>query len=114
METRRAAGVSLTRVRGRPQELAEATEPDHVAAETADVLYFALVRAAAAGVPLEAVEAHLDYRALCVAAEGARPPTSQRVTALPVNCWNAALARALTTPAPLCFSNVQQGEAPSW
>jgi phosphoribosyl-ATP pyrophosphohydrolase/phosphoribosyl-AMP cyclohydrolase len=47
-------------------ELAEATEPDHVAAEVADVMYFALVAMVRAGVPLSQVEAHLDTRALKV------------------------------------------------
>lgn len=47
-------------------ELAEATEPDHVAAEVADVMYFALVAMVRAGVPLSQVEAHLDARALKV------------------------------------------------
>ena len=32
------------------QELAEATEPDHVAAEAADLIYFALVRGEGRGV----------------------------------------------------------------
>lgn len=48
------------------QELAEATEPDHVAAEAADLLYFALVRCAKAGVTLADVEGHLDRRSLKV------------------------------------------------
>ncbi len=47
-------------------ELAEATEADHVAAEVADVMYFALVAMVRAGVPLSQVEAHLDARALKV------------------------------------------------
>jgi phosphoribosyl-ATP pyrophosphohydrolase/phosphoribosyl-AMP cyclohydrolase/histidinol dehydrogenase len=46
------------------QELSEATEPDHVAAEAADVIYFAMVACAKAGVSLADVEAHLDRRAL--------------------------------------------------
>lgn len=46
------------------QELAEADEPDHVAAEMADVLYFAMVKCVAAGVTMKEVEAHLDRRAL--------------------------------------------------
>lgn len=49
------------------QELSEAQEPDHVAAEAADVLYFAMVRCVAAGVTLEDVERHLDARALKLA-----------------------------------------------
>ena len=47
-------------------ELAEAAEPDHVAAEAADLIYFALVRCAKAGVAIADVEAHLDRRALKV------------------------------------------------
>lgn len=46
------------------QELAEATEPDHVAAETADVLYFAMVACARAGVGLREIEHHLNKRNL--------------------------------------------------
>lgn len=49
------------------QELSEAQEPDHVAAEAADVLYFAMVRCVAAGVTLEDIERHLDARALKLA-----------------------------------------------
>ncbi|MBK6846467.1 MAG: phosphoribosyl-ATP diphosphatase [Proteobacteria bacterium] len=45
-------------------ELAAARAPSHVAAEAADVLYFALVALARAGVPLEQVERELDRRAL--------------------------------------------------
>ena len=44
------------------RELAEARTPDEVRHETADLLYFALVRAAAAGVSLESVAAELDRR----------------------------------------------------
>jgi phosphoribosyl-ATP pyrophosphohydrolase/phosphoribosyl-AMP cyclohydrolase/histidinol dehydrogenase len=47
-------------------ELAEATEPDHVAAEAADLLYFAFVRCAKAGVSIADIEKHLDRRALKV------------------------------------------------
>ena len=46
------------------QELAEAEEPDHVAAECADLMYFAMTRCVAAGVSLDQVEAHLDRRSL--------------------------------------------------
>ena len=46
------------------QELAEATEPDHVAAEAADLIYFAMVRCVAAGVGLPQISSHLDRRAL--------------------------------------------------
>jgi phosphoribosyl-ATP pyrophosphohydrolase/phosphoribosyl-AMP cyclohydrolase/histidinol dehydrogenase len=46
------------------QELSEAVEPDHVAAEAADLLYFALTACVKAGVGLKEIEAHLDHRAL--------------------------------------------------
>ncbi|EOD15675.1 hypothetical protein EMIHUDRAFT_451668, partial [Emiliania huxleyi CCMP1516] len=49
------------------QELAEAEEPDDIASEAADLLFFALVRCVAAGVTLADVEAHLDARALKLA-----------------------------------------------
>ena len=48
------------------QELAAASEPPHVAAEVADLVYFALVAMVRAGVPLSQVEAELDRRALKV------------------------------------------------
>ena len=48
------------------QELAEATEPEDVAGELADVLYFAMVRAVAAGVTMDDAIAILDQRARTV------------------------------------------------
>jgi phosphoribosyl-ATP pyrophosphohydrolase/phosphoribosyl-AMP cyclohydrolase len=47
-------------------ELASATTSEDIAWETADVIYFALVFAARAGVPLSAVTAELDRRSLGV------------------------------------------------
>jgi phosphoribosyl-ATP pyrophosphohydrolase len=47
-------------------ELSEARDPAHVALEAADVLYFTLVKLAADGVPLEAVETELARRSLKV------------------------------------------------
>lgn len=47
-------------------ELAGAGTPDEVAAEVADLIYFAMVRMAAAGVSLSEVEKHLDMRSLKV------------------------------------------------
>ncbi|MSP74093.1 MAG: phosphoribosyl-ATP diphosphatase [Myxococcales bacterium] len=47
-------------------ELSEAEVPAHVAAEVADVIYFALVAMVRAGVPLSQVEDELDRRALKV------------------------------------------------
>jgi phosphoribosyl-ATP pyrophosphohydrolase/phosphoribosyl-AMP cyclohydrolase/histidinol dehydrogenase len=48
------------------QELMEATEPDHIAAEAADVLYFMMTRCVAGGVNLRDIEHHLDKRTLKV------------------------------------------------
>jgi len=44
------------------QELVEAEEPDHIAAEAADVLYFVMTRCVAAGVGLSDIERHLEKR----------------------------------------------------
>jgi len=44
------------------QELSEAETPGHAAAETADVIYFALVAAVARGASLEDVQDHLHWR----------------------------------------------------
>lgn len=46
------------------QELVEAQEPDHIAAEAADVLYFMMTRCVAGGVGLREIEQHLDKRSL--------------------------------------------------
>lgn len=54
------------KLREEARELAEATTPDEVAWEAADVLYFTFVRMAAAGVKLSDVERVLDQRALKV------------------------------------------------
>lgn len=47
-------------------ELAEASTPENVAAESADLLYLTLVALARSGVPLAAAESELDRRALKV------------------------------------------------
>jgi phosphoribosyl-ATP pyrophosphohydrolase/phosphoribosyl-AMP cyclohydrolase/histidinol dehydrogenase len=44
------------------QELSEATEPNDVAGELADLIYFAMVRAAKAGVSIDDAVAELDRR----------------------------------------------------
>lgn len=46
------------------QELVEAKDHDHIAEEAADVMYFMMVRCAAAGVTLSEVEKQLDERSL--------------------------------------------------
>jgi phosphoribosyl-ATP pyrophosphohydrolase/phosphoribosyl-AMP cyclohydrolase/histidinol dehydrogenase len=48
------------------QELIEAETVDHVAAEAADVIYFAMVKVVAAGASLNDVEKILDQRGLKV------------------------------------------------
>ena len=44
------------------QELSEAEDPEHVAEELADLLYFAMVKAAKAGVSMDDAMAELDRR----------------------------------------------------
>ena len=46
------------------QELSEATETDHVAAEAADVIYFTMVAAVKGGASLEQIENHLVVASL--------------------------------------------------
>ena len=64
------------KLREEARELGEARTREEVREEAADLLYFALVRAAAAGVPLAEIEETLDRRALrvsrrpCEAKEG--------------------------------------------
>ena len=48
------------------QELVEAKDPDHIAAEAADVMYFMLTRCVAGGATLQDIERHLDKRTLKV------------------------------------------------
>ena len=51
------------------QELVEAEEPDHVAAEAADVLYFTMTRCVAAGVGLRCVygtHMRASYFIICI------------------------------------------------
>lgn len=46
------------------QELVEAEDKDHIAAEAADVTYFMMTRCVAAGVTISDIEKHLDKRSL--------------------------------------------------
>lgn len=48
------------------QELIEATEPEHIAAEAADLAFFLMARCVLAGVTVADIERHLDRRALKV------------------------------------------------
>ncbi len=63
-------------------ELAAAEAPAHVAAEAADLLYFAFVALTRAAVPLPAVEAELDRRALRLTRRpgDAKPPPAAEET----------------------------------
>lgn len=60
------------------RELTAAASPPEIIHEAADVLYFSLVRLAAAGIPLSDIERELDRRALRVTRRGgdAKPTTS--------------------------------------
>lgn len=55
-----------SKIREEATELAAAVSPREVVAETADLIYFALVKAAAAGVSLDDIAAELDSRELRV------------------------------------------------
>lgn len=68
-------GLLAAKLREEADELAMASSHRDVAAEAADVIYFTLVKAAAAGVDLEDVERELDRRALKVKR---RPMESKR------------------------------------
>ena len=58
------AGLLEAKLREEAGELGEARDPADVAAEAADVIYFALVAAARAGVSLARIERELDLRRL--------------------------------------------------
>jgi phosphoribosyl-ATP pyrophosphohydrolase/phosphoribosyl-AMP cyclohydrolase len=63
-------------------ELMDATEPNHIAKEAADLIYFTLARARAAGVSLSDIESELDARSLRITRRpgNAKPtPTSTEV-----------------------------------
>lgn len=52
----------------------EAKDPDHVAAEAADVIYFMMTRCVAAGVGMREIEQHLDRRSMKVCKLSQPPP----------------------------------------
>lgn len=56
------AGLLRAKLAEEASELGEATEPQHVAEEAADLVYFALVKAISAGVGLREISAVLDGR----------------------------------------------------
>jgi len=60
----RDPALLAAKLREEAVELAVATDPDSVATEAADLLYFLLVKTTAAGVSLDAVETELDRREL--------------------------------------------------
>ena len=70
-------GLLAAKLREEAEELAAARSPAEVAHEAADVIYFALVALARAGVPLEAVESELERRSRKVTrrpGDAKRPP----------------------------------------
>jgi phosphoribosyl-ATP pyrophosphohydrolase len=66
-------GLLAAKLREEADELATATSPEDVVAEAADVLYFTLVKAVAAGVAFEDIEHELDRRALRVRRRAMEP-----------------------------------------
>lgn len=66
-------GLLAAKLREEADELATATSPEDVVAEAADVLYFTLVKAVAAGVAFEDIEHELDRRALRVKRRAMEP-----------------------------------------
>ncbi len=66
-------GLLAAKLREEADELATATSPEDVAAEAADVFYFTLVKAVAAGVAFEDIEHELDRRALRVKRRAMEP-----------------------------------------
>lgn len=64
------AGLLSSKLVEEARELAEAETAEEIVHEAADVLYFALARAAAEGVGLRAIEAELDRRAKKISRRG--------------------------------------------
>lgn len=60
------AALVRAKIKEEADELCEATSKEHIAAETADLLYFALTRCIAADVSLDDVERSLDLKSLKV------------------------------------------------
>ncbi|KAI9325110.1 histidine biosynthesis trifunctional-protein [Zopfochytrium polystomum] len=86
-------------------ELCDATDKDDIAWETADLIYFALVKCAANGVSLADVEKHLDRRSKKVTRRpgNAKPPFQQESATkppAPVTQIQSAAKEAEAKPAP--------------
>ncbi|KAI3620217.1 hypothetical protein CBS9595_002184 [Malassezia furfur] len=60
------ASLLGAKIREEAQELVEATEPEHVAFEAADLLYFALAKCVQSGIGLAEIEHSLDRKSLKV------------------------------------------------
>ena len=60
------AKLVSAKIKEEADELCEATDKEHIAAEAADLLYFALTRCIAADVQLEDIERNLDLKSLKV------------------------------------------------
>lgn len=90
------------------QELAEATTPDHVAAEAADVFYFAMTRCVAAGVTLKQISDHLDRRSLKLQR---RPGLAKKER---IDAAAAILSRGGANDAAASQASTSPKTAPSW
>ncbi|KAI9330195.1 histidinol dehydrogenase-domain-containing protein [Obelidium mucronatum] len=89
------------KIREEAGELCDATTPDHIASEAADVIYFALTKCVANGVGLKEIEAHLERRAKKVTrrAGDAKPGDLEKEKALEEEKKKKA-AVAAAAPAP--------------
>ena len=89
-----------SKIKEEAQELCDASEPNDIAWETADLIYFALVKCAAAGVSLADVEEHFTRR-------------SRKVTRRPGNAKPAAGAPAPAAAAPQVATPVTPAQKPA-
>ncbi|ORY48894.1 hypothetical protein BCR33DRAFT_847601 [Rhizoclosmatium globosum] len=87
------------KIREEAGELCDASTKDEIASEAADLFYFAMVKAVAAGVTLADIEEHLDRRAKKVTrrAGDAKPGAIEREVALAAE--KAKASPSTTTPA---------------
>ena len=98
------AGLLRNKLLEEAQELSEAEDPDHVAAEAADVMYFAMVAAVKGGADLEAIERHLNLRTLKVKRRpGNAKPERIAAAAAELEAIRASKRRKLGSEARLKF-----------
>ena len=83
------------------QELVEAKDPDHIAAEAADVIYFMMTRCVAGGVTIRDIETHLDKRSLKVTRRPGAAKEWRTANAKALLGGAAPVPEPLSTPAPV-------------